>query len=106
MKSYHILLFSICLFLSSCAVQASYFGDTLPATTSVDVFYSAHDVTKDYKVIGHLNCANGNQETVKRLLTDKAKAIGADAIVITGNTVDSSGKYGSDVVNADALRYK
>lgn len=104
MKNYHILLLGICLFLSSC-VTVTYFGDTLPATTSVEIYYSAHDVKKDYKVIGHLNCPGGNQETVKGLLMNKAKTIGADAIVITGSTVDASGKYTSDIVNADALKY-
>jgi hypothetical protein len=105
MKNYHLILIGFCLFLSSCTAMVSYFGDRATPTTTVDVFYSAHDVKKDYKVLGHLNCPNGGQETVKSLLIDKAKSIGADAIVITGSTVDASGKYTSDVVNADALKY-
>ncbi|TWJ00005.1 hypothetical protein JN11_02420 [Mucilaginibacter frigoritolerans] len=105
MKNYHILLLAICLFLSSCAT-ASYFGDTLATpTTNVDVYYSAHDVKKDYKVIGHLTCPNTGQDRVTKALIAKAKAIGADAIIITGNTVDDSGKVASDVVNADVLHY-
>jgi len=81
MKTYHLFLISLCLVLSSCGVlePASYFGDTLATpTTSVDIYYSAHDVKKDYRVIGHLTCPN---------------------------TIDSSGKSTSDTVTADALKY-
>lgn len=109
MKNYHILLVSLCvLVLSSCGlVQPTYFGDKLPATTNVDIYYSTHDVKQQYKVIGHLTIPNMGQDQVKVKLSDYAKTIGADAIVITGNTVDTNGKYGgSDVVNADALKYQ
>jgi len=105
MKNYHILfIISLCLLLSSCGT-VSYLGDKLPPTTSVDVYYSQHDVTRQFKVIGHLTCANGDVDYDKALLTAYAKKIGADAIVITGSTVDNSGKYSSNVVNADALKY-
>ncbi len=105
MKNHRTILLSFCLLLSSCAVVPSYFGDTLAPTTSVDVYYSAHDVQKSYKVMGHMNLPNGNQDVVKEKLVTYAKKIGADAIIITGNTVDNGGKYSSDVVNADALKY-
>jgi 5,10-methylenetetrahydrofolate reductase len=107
MKNHHLFLIVFCLLLSSCGlVSANYFGDTLAApTTNVDVYYSAHDVKKDYKVIGHLTCTNVGQDATTRALTNKAKAVGADAIVITGDTVDASGKYSSDTVTADALKY-
>jgi hypothetical protein len=104
MKKLHYLVIGLCLLVSACS-QVMYFGDTLPATTSVDVFYSAHDVTRQYKVIGHLNCGYGPQDQVKKYLTNYAKKIGADAIVITGSTVTEGTKSGSDVINADALKY-
>jgi len=105
MKNYHIMLACICLFLSSCAIQVNYFGDKLAPTSNVDIYYSAHDVKKEYKVIGHMNLGNIGQELVKQKFVGYAKSIGADAIIITGNTVDNGGKTGSDVVNADALKY-
>lgn len=104
MKKLHYFVIGLCLLASACS-PVVYFGDRLPATTAVDVYYSAHDVTRQYKVIGHLNCAYGPQEKVKKYLTDYAKKIGADAIVITGSTVTDAGKNSSDVVNADALKY-
>jgi len=105
MKNYHIIIACICLTLSSCAVQVNYFGDKLAPTTNVDIYYSAHDVKKEYKVIGHMNYPNAGQDAVKQKFAEYAKSIGADAVIITGNTVDNGGKTGSDVVNADALKY-
>src|SRR5580693_8855890 len=85
MKNYRIFLIGVCLLLSSCALPINYFGDRLAPTNTVDIYYSAHDVTKAYKVIGHLTCANAmDQEKVKTQLSAYAKTIGADAIVITG----------------------
>jgi hypothetical protein len=104
MKAYHIVIISFCLLLSACTPVA-YLGDQLPPTTSVDIYYSAHDVTKQYKVIGHLTCQNGGVDFVKAHLSDYAKKIGADAVVITGSTIAGSGKNGTDIVNADALKY-
>jgi hypothetical protein len=130
MKKYHIIFNGLCLLLSSCAVPVTYFGDKLtqttaadvdyPAhdvtyfgdkltpTTAVDVYYSAHDVAKQYKVIGHLAYLYANsQDVIKAKLITYAQKIGADAIVIKGSTIDTNGTFsgGSDVVNADALKY-
>ncbi|MBS1526312.1 MAG: hypothetical protein JST19_11725 [Bacteroidetes bacterium] len=100
MKNYLIAI-GISLLLSSCMV--TYIGDKLSPTTSVDVFYSAHDVTKPYKVIGHMTYPNSGKEGVKDKFVKYGKSIGADAIVITGteSTSDTQSAY----VNADALKY-
>jgi hypothetical protein len=101
-----LLIISIMLFVACGVLQPSYFGDKLPPTTSVDLFYSAHDVKRPYKVIGHLTIPNiMKQDTIKSKLIAYGKTIGADAIVITGNTVNDGTKSSSDVVNADALKY-
>lgn len=100
MKNYHIIIISLCLLLSSCGVGPYvpyYFGDKFSPTSTVDIYYSAHDVKQNYKVIGHISCANLGQEVVKAKLSDFAKTIGADVIVITG--------IGNTNVSADALKY-
>ncbi|MBS1501493.1 MAG: hypothetical protein JST32_05495, partial [Bacteroidetes bacterium] len=99
MKNYLIAI-GISLLLSSCMV--TYVGDKYPASTAVDVFYAAHDVTKPYKVIGHMTYPNSGKKSVKAKFIDYAKSIGADAIVITGteSTSDTQSAY----VNADALK--
>ena len=107
MKNHHLLLISLCLLLSACGViKPDYFGDKFPPTNSVEIFYSAHDVKQPYKVIGHLTITNViGQDSVKAKFIAYGKTIGADAIVITGNTVNNGTKFSSDIVNADALRY-
>ena|SRR5689334_2379223 len=104
----NLLLIISIVFLAACAaLQPSYFGDKFPPTTSVDLFYSTHDVRQPYKVIGHLTIPNVmKQDSIKAKLTANGKTIGADAIVITGNTVNNGNKSASDIVNADALKYE
>jgi 5,10-methylenetetrahydrofolate reductase len=102
MKNYHILIISLCFLFSSC-VTVTYFGDKLTPTTTVDIYYSAHDVTKQYKVIGHLTCNNLSQNAVKEKLTARAKSIGADAIIISGTEATKENQ--DAIVNADALKY-
>ncbi|MCO5946359.1 hypothetical protein [Mucilaginibacter flavidus] len=106
MKIYLLIALAFCFLLTACRViEPDYFGEKYPPTTHVDIFYSTHDVKKDYKVIGHMNLLNFGQDSVKIKFVRYAQKIGADAIVITGNTVNDSVKGGSDVVNADALKY-
>ena len=58
-------------------------------------------------MIGHLTIPNVlKQDSIKSKLVAYAKTIGADAVVITGNTVNDGGKSASDIVNADALKYE
>jgi hypothetical protein len=104
MKNYQIATLALCLLLTSCAVPVTYFGDRLTPTTNIEIYYSAHDVKQQYKVIGHLTCANSNnQEAVKSKLSAYAEQIGADAIVILGT--DATKDNQAAVVNADALKY-
>jgi hypothetical protein len=103
----NLLLFvSITLLTAWAAIQPSYFGDRFPATTSVDLFYSTHDVKHPHKVIGHLTMTNIAQDSLKSRIIAYAETIGADAIVITGNTVNSGTKSAPDIVNGDALKYE
>jgi hypothetical protein len=100
----HIIILGLCLLLSACGVvQPTYFGDKLTPTNTIDIYYSAHDVKQDYKVIGHLTISNIGQEKVKAKLADYAKTIGADAIVISGtnNIKDEQ----DAIITADALKY-
>jgi hypothetical protein len=103
MKKHKFAFIGLCTLLSSCAFPVSYFGDKLAPTTSVDIFYSAHDVTRQYKVIGHLNLVNLGEDYVKAKFVEQAKKIGADAIVITG--IDAIKNDQTAYINADALKY-
>ena len=102
MKNF-IAIVSLSLLLSACAA-VSYVGDKYPPSTSVETFYSAHDVTKPYKVIGHMTYPAGyGTDAIKAKFVEYGKSIGADAVVITGNQglKDNEHAY----VTADALKY-
>ncbi len=103
MKTLKYLIIGFGLMLSSCSVPVTYFGDKYPPTNNVDVFYSAHDVKRPYKVIGHMAYPNLDQEHVLQKFTDFAKSIGADAIVISGTEATKDNVAAA--VNADALKY-
>jgi hypothetical protein len=106
MKSLKFLIVGLCLLLSSCGT-VTYFGDRLAPTSSVDIYYSAHDVKKDYTVIGHLSFVNylqDDQEHIKARLSAYAKQVGADGIIIQGTTAVEDAADG--IVKADALKYK
>lgn len=98
-----IFICGLGLLLSSCAM-VSYVGDKYTPSTSVDVFYSAHDVTKPYKVIGHMTYPAGyGTEAIKAKFAQYGKSIGADAVVITGNQGLKDSEYA--YATADALKY-
>ncbi|WP_439694731.1 hypothetical protein ACFGVS_16205 [Mucilaginibacter sp. AW1-7] len=104
MKRFLLFSAGFCLILSACNTPITYFGDKLSPTNSVDIYYSAHDVKREYKVIGHLTCPNYiHQETVMKKLSAYSKTIGADAIVILGTAAVKDSQ--AAVVNADALKY-
>ncbi len=64
-----------------------YIGTTYEPTDAIDIYYSAEMITRDYEVIGH---ASGSADYIvsgKRIqakLEKHARAVGADAIIITG----------------------
>ena len=106
MKPLKFLIVGFGLLLSSCG-SVTYFGDRLTPTSSVDIYYSAHDVKKDYTVIGHLSFVNylqDDQEHIKARLSAYAKQVGADGIIIQGTTAVEDAADG--IVKADALKYK
>jgi len=109
MKNYRPILIGLCLLLSSCAAalrasEPTYFGDTFPATSKVDIYYSEHDVKQGYKVIGHMAYTNFAPDVVKAKLSEFAKKIGADAVIITG-TEDVRNDAPTGLIKADALKY-
>jgi hypothetical protein len=106
MKTRNLLIAALSLLLLSSCSTVTYFGDQFAPTSSIDIYYSAHDVKKDYKVIGHLSYVNelqADQEQVKAKLSGYAKKIGADAIIILGTSAVQDAPDG--IVKADALKY-
>ncbi|MBB6498832.1 hypothetical protein [Pedobacter cryoconitis] len=115
MKAFKIrslIVIIVAVLLSSCASLAtSYIGETLPATSKLDVFYAAKDIKQDYKVIGHLiTSVNTNVEAAKRTTVKKAKEIGADGIIFTNVDFTGGGDppnfITSESVKSEAIKYK
>ena len=89
------------LLLASCS-SINYLGDTYPATSKADVYYDAKDVKQDYKVIGHLSMEFSNDsERIKTKLSEKARTLGADGVVI----LQTTGHDDKETVKADAIKY-
>lgn len=108
MKTHTLLtttLFALATLVSSCAT-ISYMGDQMAATTNVDVFYAAKDVSKKYKVIGHIYASTGmNADKVKQKILTKARAVGADGVIILGVSTAGMGDNTDTVQQADAIKY-
>lgn len=93
-----------CLFLAACAQPGVYVGTHLPRTKKVDVFHSAAEVKKHYRVIGHLVERNYNDDIIVKQVAFDAKKVGGDAVIIIG--IDASITTGHpDRVAADVLKY-
>jgi predicted small secreted protein len=108
MKTFKFLLLALLfatLITSSCETT-SYIGETLKPTANVDVYYAAKDIKREYKVIGHLSVAvaTANENGAKAKLIEKAKAVGAEGIIIIGLDF-TGGKDSQPFEKADAIKY-
>ncbi len=98
---FSMIIAAFMLFTSCYTV--GYFGDKLPPTEHTDIYYSAKDVKRAHKVLGHMTYPSVGQKTVTAKLSNYARSIGADAIIIFGT--ENSSAHDNDVVKADAIKY-
>jgi hypothetical protein len=94
---------AFCLLLSACAQPGVYVGTQLPRTKKVDVFHSATEVKRHYRVIGRLVERNYSDDIMVKQVAFDAKKVGGDAVIIIG--VDASVTGRADRVSADVLKY-
>ena len=89
------------LFLGSgCFQKVQYIGRNYPATSNVEMFFSAADVGKDYLIIGK---ALGQKITLKRTqkkLISIAKENGADAIIVHVPYADATNAFRNHVITS------
>lgn len=79
-----LLLFAFCSLLAGCTTT-DYFGKTYPPTQRVDVFFSPHDVRRDYEVMGQIRAEADefvSLQAMQQQLMNEAMQKGADAILI------------------------
>ena len=112
MKFPHLFLcLGIALCLSACStVLPTYFGAKYPATESVEAFYAAKDITRPYKVIGHMVAAITDREwthdDARKRLTERAKQVGANGIIFSDVIRDANRKTSDEYsIKAEAFIY-
>jgi uncharacterized protein YbjQ (UPF0145 family) len=100
----------ICLLLVSCSGPAiHYLGDSYQPTASVEIYYDAKEVQKEYKVIGRMTndkFMEYDPEIIKEEMLKKAKSVGADAIIFYDLSAAETEKVGDIVtVKAQLIKY-
>ena len=112
MKSVTVSALGVMLCLSACSLYApTYFGTKHAPTTVVESFYSTKDITKPFEVIGHMTAVTGSSETsqaqTKREVLQKAKQIGADAVVFSEINQQVNQRTTDDfTIKVEVLKFK
>ncbi|WP_443946249.1 hypothetical protein ACJVDH_03810 [Pedobacter sp. AW1-32] len=102
----------IAVCLSSCILSSpAYFGTTYSATTKVQTFYSTGDIKAPFEVIGHMNITTGSsqngQERARASVIEKAKEIGADAVVFSDLNRQVNHKTTDDfTIKVEVIKFK
>jgi len=109
-KTYIILILIIII---GCTANVNYVGKEFEPTTTVDVYFSAAEIEKEYTIIGHAIGSGGDfvsNDKIQGKLIDEAKSKGADAILITGveksNIPTGGGSTDEKQIKASFLKYK
>ena len=87
-------LLTTLLLLSGCT-KIDYVGEEYAPTTHADLYFSEDDITREYKVMGHIiaTAAEGvSAEKMQKDLQKKAMEKGTDGIVILGLEKYQSGE--------------
>lgn len=86
--------FIILLLISSCSSGVKYLGNTYPETENVKIYFSKTDIKKPFEVIGkvYLNVEESTKdEKIQKLILDKAKAHGGEAVIMGDLNIVRSG---------------
>ncbi len=99
-----ILLMAV--FVSACRPLIYYIGDKYPASSSVDVYYDARQIKKEYKTIGRMTHSLViPTERDKRWMIEEAKRKGADGIIFSDLSIDQEHKSEQVTVKAELIKY-
>lgn len=103
-------LSSIILFFASCATRINYLGSSYAPTSDVDVFVTEDAIEKNYDVVGkgyvklaYYTRFNGKAEKIQRLVVDKAKEKGVDAVLIKEYYVPNTGTSINTISRSDSI---
>jgi len=98
MKKHCFAILALCILLSACSLPPTYMGDKLPPTHKVDIYYSANEVKRDYKIIGHLSSHVYIKSAIEHNMVLFAKKEGGDGVIIM--------PAANNRIEAEVLKYK
>jgi len=89
-----LVVFSVIVAALVGCTKIDYVGNSFPATSHVDVYFSLDDVKRDYTVMGHMTAVADDFVSAEKMQEDmleKAREKGADGLVIHGLEYYSTG---------------
>lgn len=103
------ILFSV--MLPGCGPTIHYLGDTHAPTSTLDLYYDAKEIKKEYRVIGRMTndqFINYNVEYLKKQMIKKAKQVGADGIIFSDlSVINNRWSEGDKIaVKAELIKYQ
>lgn len=84
----------ILLFIFSCSSGVKYLGNSYPESENVKIFFSKTDIKKPFEVIGKVYLdveENTKDEKIQKMIIDKAKKNGGDAVIMGDLKIVRSG---------------
>ena len=84
MKSFSCSIILL-LLLTSCNSGIKYLGNSYPATTDVKIYFKESDIKEDFELIGKIYLdveEKTKDEKIQKMIVDKAKKHGGDAIIL------------------------
>lgn len=101
------ILFS--LSISSCGPTIHYLGESYDSSQSVEVYYEAKQIKKEYKVIGRMTndkIFEYDTEVIRKKMIEKAKQVGADGIIFSDLSVEKDNKQDDRIaVKAELIKF-
>mgnify|MGYP001153885538 CR=1 FL=1 len=99
------------LVLVGCTPHIFYSGKTYPPyqPQPIEIYFDENKISQPYEVIGTLANSGGSlasQERIQQAMIDRAKAVGADAIVFHDIDVEHSEASAALILKAKAVRYE
>jgi hypothetical protein len=90
----------------SCSPLIYYVGDNYSQTSDVQVFYSAKEIKREYKVIGHMTKEiSYKSESDKKAMIKEAKKHGADGIIFSDINLNPDRKSDQATVKAELIKF-
>ncbi|WKN45230.1 hypothetical protein [Tunicatimonas pelagia] len=88
-----------------------YSGETYPpySPQEIEIFYDENKIDQPYEIIGTLANGGGSlasQEKIQQAMIDRARAVGADAIVFHDIDIEHSEATAALILKAKAVRYQ